>query len=86
MKCTKCHLVQDLSNFYFRKDSNSYRSECKECVKKMRKIYRDENYEKVIISKKKYYYDNREQCCQRSKDWYEKNKDSVNIRHSKYKT
>jgi hypothetical protein len=77
-------MTQELSNFYFRKESNNYRSECKDCFKKMRKEYRKENYEKVTVSKKKYYYDNREKCCERSKDWYEKNKELVNIRHTKY--
>jgi hypothetical protein len=29
--CKKCKIEKDISNFYFRKDSNSYRNECKEC-------------------------------------------------------
>jgi hypothetical protein len=29
--CTKCHEVKELSEFYFRKDMNCYRSICKKC-------------------------------------------------------
>lgn len=55
MKCERCQINKDLSEFYFRKDSNNYRTNCKECVKQLRKIYRTENYDKVIESKKDYY-------------------------------
>ena len=29
--CIKCHIEKDESEFYFRKDSNCYRTECKNC-------------------------------------------------------
>lgn len=31
-KCRKCLEVKPLSSFYFRTDSNKYRTECKQCV------------------------------------------------------
>ena len=33
-KCSKCGEVKELSEFYFRKDSQEYRNECKKCIKK----------------------------------------------------
>jgi len=84
MKCEKCQIDKDLSEFYFRKDSNNYRANCKECVKQLRKIYRTENYDKVIESKKEYYYNNQEKCCERSRDWYENNKEIKNQKHTVY--
>ena len=36
-----CSKEQDLSNFYFRKDTNSYRNECKDCIRyKQTEAYR----------------------------------------------
>lgn len=32
-ECRLCHEVKPLSEFYYRTDSKTYRSECKECVK-----------------------------------------------------
>ena len=84
MKCEKCQINKDLSEFYFRKDSNNYRANCKECVKQLRKIYRTENYDKVIESKKEYYYNNQEKCCERSRYWYENNKEIKNQKHTVY--
>lgn len=84
MKCEKCQIEKELSEFYFRKDSNNYRRNCKECVKQLRKIYRTKNYDKVIDSKKEYYYNNQEKCCERSRDWYENNKEIKNQKHTVY--
>lgn len=36
--CYKCNQNKELTEFYFRKDSNSYRNECKECTKKSKAI------------------------------------------------
>lgn len=35
--CTKCHETKALSEFYFRKDLQRYRFDCKECVLRSRK-------------------------------------------------
>ena len=84
MKCVNCQNDKELSEFYFRKDSNNYRSNCKECVKESRKIYGTDNYDKVKESKKEYYYNNQEICCKRSRDWYEENKEIKNQKHAVY--
>ena len=31
--CTKCGITKPLIDYYYRKDSNTYRNECKECIK-----------------------------------------------------
>lgn len=33
--CRVCGIEKPIEEFYFRKDSNSYRSECKQCIKEM---------------------------------------------------
>ena len=32
--CNKCNTEKELTEFYYRKDTNSYRKECKECFSK----------------------------------------------------
>lgn len=65
MKCTKCLIEKDQSEFYFRKDNNKYRSDCKECVKAVSKKsyhekYEDEEYrKKESIRKRDFYRDNK---------------------------
>ena len=84
MKCEKCHIEKEISEFYFRNETNKYRKDCKECFKLHSKIYRTENYDKVLESKKKYYYNNQEKCCERSINWYENNKEIKNQKHIVY--
>lgn len=77
MICTICNLKKDSSLFYYRLDTNKYRTSCKECTKSHIKKYRINNYEKVVESKRKYYYENQEKCCERSRNWYNENKESI---------
>lgn len=37
-ECCRCHKVKPLDEFYFRKDSNSYRTECKQCRKNYERL------------------------------------------------
>ena len=36
--CSKCQLIKPLSDFYYRKDTNSHRNECKDCNKATKAI------------------------------------------------
>jgi len=36
--CTKCNQTKELIEFYYRKDSNTYRNECKDCIKAIKAI------------------------------------------------
>ena len=56
-ECTKCFLDRPLSEFYFRKDSNSYRNECKECV-----ININQNFKYNIVPWRKHFYSARRRC------------------------
>jgi len=83
-ECISCQSTKCFDNFYYRKDSQTHRSICKECFKANRKQYRDTNKEKVKESKFTYYYSNQNACCKRSRDWYSLNKDEKNERHAAY--
>ena len=55
--CTKCKIEKELSEFYFRKDSNSYRNECKECL-----ITINQNFKYNIVPWRKHFYSARRRC------------------------
>ena len=52
MICKTCNIEKDTSEFYYRLDTNKYRTSCKKCTKLHIKQYRDNNYDKVVESKK----------------------------------
>lgn len=43
--CIKCNEIKELSEYFFRKDSNKYREKCKLCMIYENKIYRRNNPE-----------------------------------------
>lgn len=52
-RCRLCGIEKPLSEFYFRNDSKKYRSECKECLKKLNTFrntgWTPEAYERAYI-------------------------------------
>lgn len=52
--CTKCHKEKPLSEFYFRKDTNSYNKICKFCKSVLQKDYYLKN--KIELQKKQKIY------------------------------
>lgn len=69
-KCNKCNIEKPLNEFYFRKDNNRYRNNCKFCCNKVSKTYQENNKEKL----KRYY-----------KEYKEKNKDVLRDKDRKYR-
>ncbi len=79
-QCTKCGrwLVASEINFYKQK-YGKYKlgSRCKECEKKRRKQYREDNREKEVEWHKKYYEANRDKILEQHKQYREANRDKV---------
>lgn len=52
-KCRICGTEKPLTNFYFRKDSGHYRSECKDCLKDLTRFrttgWSPDDYEKAYL-------------------------------------
>lgn len=46
-QCTKCKIIKPLKEFYFRKDSGSYRTDCKNCMNENKKSFRLEHIEEI---------------------------------------
>lgn len=59
-KCGKCNINKKQTEFYFRKDSNTYRTECRECTKSNRKAYVDKNRDVVYKKNLEYHYANKQ--------------------------
>ena len=79
-RCTKCGrwLVASEINFYKQK-YGKYKlgSRCKECEKKRRKQYREDNREKEVEWHKKYYEANRDKILEQHKQYRENNKEKI---------
>ena len=95
-QCSKCKLLLTKDSFNIgSKYKSGYSSSCKQCKKK----FRDENTEKISQAKREYYTENREEVLERQKQYrinnietvkeaekikYEKYRDKIKTRVSKY--
>ncbi len=81
-ECKICGVEKLLIDFYYRKDSGRYRTECKECYnernKKQKKEYNEENKEKIKEYHAQYYIENKEIINKKNKKWQKDNKKIVN--------
>ena len=74
--CTKCKEEKELFEFYVRKDSvNGFRNECKQCISKKGKIYRENNKEKRKISNEKWRQENKSYLKKCQKEYYKNNRE-----------
>jgi hypothetical protein len=88
-QCKKCGEVKSLSSFNFRSDSQTYRWDCKECLKayrrkqyesnkegaaKQAREWRNKNYEYWQRSRAEYYRKNKDAFRVRCRNWNKKNK------------
>ena len=74
-KCSNCNNEKKLSEFNFRKVTQKYRSECKQCCSIKHKEWRDNNLNKVKQNQKKYNEQNKEK-----RDKYLKNKPETDVK------
>jgi len=88
--CTKCKIEKQFSEFQFRKDTNKYRNQCKECrdeqKKKRGRIYREKYSDREAKRHKKYNKLNKDKISEYMHEYYVKNSKKINIRNSKYKS
>jgi hypothetical protein len=86
--CSKCKTIKEFTEFNKHKNTkDGHRSECRECEKEYKKLYRENNKEKVSESNKLYRENNKEKIklyrennkekeAERKKLYYENNKES----------
>lgn len=83
-KCKQCGAEKVLNEFYFRKDSNTYRLKCKECIKENRKEFRKTDYYKDYERKYRPEYMKRPNKVEArrlsERKWYRRNKEAEKAR------
>lgn len=82
--CTTCLIEKNISKFQFRTDSNTYRGQCKECCFAIKKIWCNNNKEKISSVQKEYISNNKERVAETLRVWYQKNRDAVLAKQAKY--
>jgi hypothetical protein len=78
LKCRICSLDKDESNFYFRKDTNKFRLDCKSCILEIRKDYYTVNEEKILTREKTKRLENINEERAKDRAIYNKNKELIN--------
>ena len=53
-RCSKCDIEKELTEFSFRRDSQKYRNQCRECIKLINKECQIINKDEIKIKRKKY--------------------------------
>lgn len=82
--CSKCGEEKELDCFYFRKDINKFRNNCKVCHQKKLKEYRQNNKEYLKKYNKKYYYENKINILKQHKEYWYNNKKWLNEKKREY--
>jgi hypothetical protein len=82
--CNRCKEIKDEGEFYFRKDNQKYRNECKECISKYQKQYRQDNKEKLAEQKKQYGQKNKERIKKYKKQYRLDNKERLTEQEHQY--
>ena len=85
-KCTICGEEKEIHEFNKEKRKKSgFRSDCKKCCSKRKKIYYKNNIEKSLEDMRQYYLRNKETALKRAKAWYESNKDKRIVSSRKWR-
>ena len=87
-QCRECGEEKLLIDFYYRKDSETYRTECKECKRVKDRIYwlknRENNKEKRKNYAKGYYQKNKERLLKCHKEYNDNNKEKISEQKIEY--
>ena len=82
-ECSKCGLNKSIDNFYKKSSSKQkLTSQCKVCISKRGKVYRDKNREQICRRKREYHKKIRIKDNERRKAHYELNKETE-LKHRK---
>ena len=82
--CSKCGKEKSLNEFYFRKDVNDYRTDCKSCRGNHDKLYYFKNREQKIKEAKIYRDSHKEKTLKYKRVYYLNNKKEIIIKHNEY--
>lgn len=72
--CSGCTVLKDLTEFHKNKNSkDGHVSQCKECVAKKTKKWREENREKSLQAKRDWHHKSKEKANKSSSEWRKNN-------------
>ena len=88
-KCRVCRKEKPLTDFYYRKDSEKYREDCKKCFnekrKKQGKEWRKNNTGKIKEYHRKYYIENKKDIDKKNREWSKNNREKENKQKRKWR-
>ena len=76
-RCLKCDIEKELSEFNFRKDTQKYRNQCRDCIKLINEEYKTKNIDEINLYKKIYFQHNKNKIYEYRKN---RRKTDVNFR------
>ena len=82
--CSKCNTTKDISQFTFRKDTQKYRNECKECKSLQDKEIYNKKREKILQNKKNHRLLNIEKYKEKDRIYYIKNCNLIKEKRKEY--
>lgn len=77
--CNKCLIEKDVREFYWRDDWNCYRKECKSCIKEYNAKYTDSHKKEKSVGDKNYYLKNKKSINKRNLQYYYDNKEKCSL-------
>ena len=83
--CSKCKVEKTIDTFYFIKNSNNYRNQCKLCVSDRKKQYYADNKKKVCAKAAEYKQNNKENVVASQAEYRQHNKEKIAARNAEYR-
>lgn len=85
-RCSTCKETKPVSEFYKRGDrKDALRSQCKKCISKTERRYKEANKEKIAERTRRYQRANREKENEKARRYREANKNQISRRMSKFR-
>ena len=83
-RCSKCDKVKDLSEFCFRKDTQKYRNQCRDCIKLIIKENKTINKDEIKLQRKKYGEKTKNLKRLYDIDYRERNREKIQLHRKNY--
>ena len=83
--CNKCHIEKPITEYYYTKDSKSYRRDCRQCSGDRTKRWRLKNLDYARKKGRQHYRENKERHDEATALWREKNSEYVSNHKRQYR-
>lgn len=77
MICNKCNIKKSKEEFYFRKELQIYKKQCKTCQRSRAKVRRAETIENIKKRRSNHYQKNKERLQKQGREYYHNNKEKI---------